>query len=77
MSDIFEYMSVENQRVALQALLDASRSGSRVLFWNMMVSRPIPNDLSDRIVPLEDLANELHGRDNGFFYSDLKIAEVR
>lgn len=77
LSDIFEYMSVENQRVALQALLAASRSGSRMLFWNMMVPRPIPYELSDRIVPLEDLATELHGRDKGFFYGDLKIAEVR
>ena len=49
----------------------------RMLFWNMMVPRPIPQDLAGRLVSLDRLANDLHARDKGFFYQRLYIAEVR
>lgn len=77
LSDIFEYMSVDSQRAALVELLRASRSGSRMVFWNMMVPRPIPSDLTDRILPLDELASDLRARDMGFFYRSLNVAEVQ
>ncbi len=77
LSDIFEYMSVDNQRAALLSMVQASRRGSRMVFWNMMVPRPVPRELADRLISLEALANELHARDKAFFYSCLHVAEVR
>lgn len=77
LSDIFEYMSADNCRQLLTSICRAGRPGGRLLYWNMLVPRCRPNDLADRLLPLDDLAAQLHLADKAFFYSRLVIEELR
>jgi S-adenosylmethionine-diacylglycerol 3-amino-3-carboxypropyl transferase len=76
LSDIFEYMSLDNYQRLLKALAAAARPGSRLAYWNMLAPRRRPEALAGRLRPLDDLARRLHGADKAFFYSDFVIEEV-
>jgi S-adenosylmethionine-diacylglycerol 3-amino-3-carboxypropyl transferase len=43
----------------------------------MLVPRHRPDEMSDRLVPLTDLATRLHDADRAFFYSKFVVEEVR
>jgi S-adenosylmethionine-diacylglycerol 3-amino-3-carboxypropyl transferase len=43
----------------------------------MLVARHRPDTLATRLVPLADLAAQLHAADRAFFYSAFVIEEVR
>lgn len=77
LSDIFEYISAEDAASLFDACAAAGRPGGRLLYWNMLVPRGRPEELSDRLKPLVDLAAELHQQDKAFFYQRLVIDEVR
>jgi S-adenosylmethionine-diacylglycerol 3-amino-3-carboxypropyl transferase len=77
LSDIFEYMSAENTARLLERLADASRSGGRLAYWNMLAPRSRPESLASRLQPRPDLAARLFAADRAFFYSALVIEEVR
>jgi S-adenosylmethionine-diacylglycerol 3-amino-3-carboxypropyl transferase len=76
LSDIFEYMSLENYRALLARLVRAGRNGSRLAYWNMLAPRSRPDDMAAVLRPLNDLAHELHQRDKAFFYSSFVLEEV-
>jgi S-adenosylmethionine-diacylglycerol 3-amino-3-carboxypropyl transferase len=76
LSDIFEYMSPDDYRAALDGIVEAAAPGARLVYWNMLVPRTRPDDLADRITPLSSLAQELHARDKAFFYSAVVVEEV-
>ncbi len=75
LSDIFEYMSLENYGALLARLLRAARGGSRLAYWNMLAPRSRPASLSGRLRELSDLASDLHQRDKAFFYSRFVLEE--
>lgn len=77
LSNIFEYMSESAYSDLLSKLISASRPGSRLLYWNMMVPRSCPTNFQDKLRPLDKLATVLHQRDKAFFYRRLVIEEVR
>ena len=77
LSDIFEYMSVENYEALLKQLIASANSNARLAYWNMLAPRKCPPGLSDRIRSLEDLARGLYARDKAFFYRDFIVEEVR
>jgi len=76
LSDVFEYMSPEEFRCALDQVLDAGRSGGRLVYWNLLVPRSRPEHLAGRLRPLGALAARLHQADRAFFYSALVIEEI-
>jgi S-adenosylmethionine-diacylglycerol 3-amino-3-carboxypropyl transferase len=76
LSDIFEYMSNEEYQSELGRVVDASRHGARLVYWNMLADRKYPPNLKDRIVALDDLAQTLFLRDKAFFYKALVIERV-
>lgn len=76
LSDIFEYMSEENTRALLERIADASESGARLVYWNMLAPRSRPESLADRLRPLADEAERLFAGDRAFFYSRFVIEEV-
>lgn len=76
LSDIFEYMSPENYQRLLERLLTASKSGTRLAYWNMLAPRSRPEILASRLRPMEKLANDLFLQDKAWFYSRLIIEEV-
>ena len=76
LSNIFEYMSATNYQAALERLLTVGKTGSRLLYWNMMVPRSRPDGLRGQLQPLRALADQLHRVDRAMFYSALQIEQM-
>lgn len=76
LSDIFEYMSPENHQAMLERLVTASRSGARLVYWNMLAPRRRPEALANRLRPLDELATRLFAQDKAWFYSRFVVEEV-
>ena len=76
LSDIFEYMSVDNYRTILNQILSVSDKGARLAYWNMLVPRSRPDDMANKIKKLEDLSKDLFYNDKAFFYCNFHIEEV-
>lgn len=77
LSDIFEYMSPSASEAAYGQILDRARPGSRLVYWNMMAPRRVPETCAHRVTRLQALEDRLKQRDKAFFYSDFVIEEVR
>jgi S-adenosylmethionine-diacylglycerol 3-amino-3-carboxypropyl transferase len=76
LSDIFEYLSPENYRHILAALVRAGRPGARLAYWNLLVPRRRPESMAAQLRPLSDLASCLFAEDKAFFYSAFVVEEV-
>jgi S-adenosylmethionine-diacylglycerol 3-amino-3-carboxypropyl transferase len=77
LSDIFEYMDRRDFSGVYGRLLDASRPGTRFVYWNMMVPRRVPGEYASRVSTRRDLEARGGAMDKAFFYSDFVIEEVR
>jgi S-adenosylmethionine-diacylglycerol 3-amino-3-carboxypropyl transferase len=77
LSDIFEYMAAAASEPLFECLAACGRPGARLAYWNLLAPRRRPDRLRDRLRPLEDLAADLHARDRAFFYSALRVEEIR
>ena len=76
LSDIFEYMSLDEYRRSLDRLCRALAPGGRLAYWNMLAPRRRPDDMTAVLCPLPDLAARLHHEDKAFFYSAF-VVEAR
>ncbi|MHA3772206.1 DUF3419 family protein [Verrucomicrobiota bacterium sgz303538] len=76
LSDIFEYMSLENTEALLRTLASRGTCGARLFYWNMLAPRSRPETLAAQLKPLPDVADELFCQDKAFFYSRLIVEEV-
>jgi S-adenosylmethionine-diacylglycerol 3-amino-3-carboxypropyl transferase len=76
LSDIFEYMSLENYHRALQKIIRTGADGARLCYWNMLAPRSRPESLADQLEPLTNLANQLHLQDKAFFYCALVVEQI-
>ncbi len=76
LSDIFEYMSPEVAAEVYRGILDTARPGARLVYWNMMAPRRVPEALRDRVRRLQDLEDSLKAVDKAFFYADFVVEEV-
>ncbi|MDP2708532.1 MAG: DUF3419 family protein [bacterium] len=73
LSDIFENYSKEETQTFFNKLIDHSRAGSRVCFWNNLVDRyPEGNN---QLVYLKDISEKLHEQDRLFFYKKFFVYE--
>jgi len=77
LSDIFEYMSVENTEILLDRIVIASNAGARLAYWNMLAPRSRPESMADRLLSHDDEAARLFAADRAFFYSRFVVEEVR
>jgi S-adenosylmethionine-diacylglycerol 3-amino-3-carboxypropyl transferase len=77
LSDIFEYLDGPTCTDIFEGILTVAKPGARLAYWNMLAPRRCPEELSDRVTPLADLARELFERDKAFFYSAFVVEEVR
>jgi S-adenosylmethionine-diacylglycerol 3-amino-3-carboxypropyl transferase len=75
LSDIFEYMSLDEYRRQLDRLCVALAPGGRLAYWNMLAPRRRPDDMAAVLRPLDDLAARLHAQDKAFFYSAFVLEE--
>jgi S-adenosylmethionine-diacylglycerol 3-amino-3-carboxypropyl transferase len=76
LSDIFEYMSMDNTTSLLTRIARAGRRGGRLAYWNMLAERHRPGELAGQLRPLPELANSLHLKDKAFFYSAFVVEEI-
>jgi S-adenosylmethionine-diacylglycerol 3-amino-3-carboxypropyl transferase len=76
LSDIFEYMSEDNFHQLLELCFNASVTGGRLAYWNMLVPRSRPDSMKHQIKPLRELANQLYQKDKAFFYSAFVVEEI-
>jgi len=76
LSDVFEYMSVDNTDRLLEKLIASGRKGARLVYWNLLAPRRRPERLAHRLRPLAELAAGLLHRDKAFFYSALNVEEI-
>ncbi len=76
LSDIFEYMSPDVFSQVYGQILSASNAGARLVYWNMMVPRRVPEEFADRVVRLAEQEDDLKRQDKAFFYSDFVLEWV-
>lgn len=75
LSDIFEYMSVDEYHGQLERLAVALAPGGRLAYWNMLAPRARPVAMADRLRSLDALATRLHAEDKAFFYRAFVVEE--
>lgn len=75
LSDIFEYMSLEEFHETLKMLSEISNKGARIAFWNMLADRTL--DGNTFFMAKNDRANELFLKDKSFFYKRFIIGEKK
>lgn len=77
LSDIFEYMTNEQHRAALELIIGRSKKSARLVYWINLKNREPSPFFNDRLIPLEDIAQALYLKSSAFFYRSLVIREVR
>jgi S-adenosylmethionine-diacylglycerol 3-amino-3-carboxypropyl transferase len=77
LSDIFEYMDKDVFRKTAQQLVEATDSGGRLAYWNLMVPRKISEAVKDKSYYKEELSRRLSLKDKGFFYNCFIIDEIK
>ncbi len=76
LSDIFEYMGPDVYRQALERMVVAGRPGGRLLYWNMLVPRSRPQEMSEQLQCHDELGQRLLAADKAFFYSAVIVEEI-
>jgi S-adenosylmethionine-diacylglycerol 3-amino-3-carboxypropyl transferase len=76
LSNIFEYMSMENYHKILEKIIKISPSYSRLAYWNLLAYRKSPSYLHDQIKPLTTLSETLYRQDKAFFYQGFIVEET-
>ncbi len=76
LSDIFEYMSMDNYHKLLNSLVLSGRTGGRLVYWNMLAPRSRPEKMSPVLKSHTEMAESLHKEDKAFFYSKFVIEEI-
>lgn len=76
LSDIFEYMSEDAMENIYRKLIDSSEKNARIVYWNMLAPRSLPESLSTYAVKRPELEKELFAKDKAFFYSALRIEQI-
>lgn len=76
LSDIFEYLAPATCLDVFNTLLASAKSGSRLVYWNLLTPRSCPAEVIRRVDQHSELANRLQQSDCCFFYDRLVIEEV-
>ncbi len=76
LSDVFEYMSLDDYHQTLERVVRAGRRGARLAYWNMLVERRRPEMMAGRLRPMTELARRLQREDKAFFYNAFIVEEI-
>jgi S-adenosylmethionine-diacylglycerol 3-amino-3-carboxypropyl transferase len=76
LSDVFESLSPEQNNILWKEIVRTAKNEARVVYWNNLVYRTFPQDLSANIKNEDQLANQLHLKDRVFFYGDFKVNRI-
>ena len=84
LSDIFEYMSLENYRKLMKKIYDNADNNAILAYWNLIVERNSSKleslkgkeNIKNNFHRLEELDKRLHKKDKTFFYTDFVVEKV-
>ncbi len=76
LSDIFEYMDKALFKQIVKRIVAKTRSGSRLVYWNMLVPRDAAMLFPDRVRKVQPLTGDLFKRDQAFFYQAFNVDEI-
>ena len=82
LSDIFEYMSVENYNKLMKKIYDNADNNAILAYWNLIVERNSSKlesekeNIKNNFQRLEELDKMLHKKDKTFFYTDFVVEKV-
>lgn len=76
LSDLFEYLSIEETDHFLAVLSENMVRGGRIAFWNHLNERGPGSTCKLKLDEHRSLGQELFTRDRTFFYSDFRVLEV-
>jgi S-adenosylmethionine-diacylglycerol 3-amino-3-carboxypropyl transferase len=77
LSDLFEWVSPAHHEAMLRAIARATRSGGRLVYWNLLVPRSRPESLADLVAVHPERSAELHARDLAFVYGSFHLETIR
>lgn len=77
LSDIFEYMDDELFKAVASGIVDHAQQGAIIAYWNLMIPRKIAKILSDKVIHLGALSQELKEKDKGYFYQSFLLDQVK
>ena len=77
LSNIFEYMPAEAHAEIVERIIDVSRPGARLAYWNLFVERQCPEFLAGRLEADKERGMALLQRDRAFFYQAFQVETVR
>ncbi len=76
LSDIFEPLSLEQNDILWKEIVRTAKNGARVVYWNNLVPRTFPQQLSVNIKDEAQRATHLHSMDRVFFYGNFHINTI-
>lgn len=76
LSDVFEVHTEEETTQIFKEVVRVSRDNARLIFWNNLVPRGIPENLKVHFISETTLVDQLIKRDKIFFYESFKIYRV-
>lgn len=77
LSDVFESLSQEHTNAIFQEIVRVALTGARLLFWNNLVRRDIPDHLKSFFIRESALIESLKKNDKIFFYSTFMIYTIQ
>jgi len=76
LSDIFEALSVEFSEKLFSEILRVAKNNARIIFWNNLVYRDIPENIKTNFILNKTLINKMNEKDKIFFYEKFYIYEI-
>lgn len=76
LSDIFEFLSEKENAELWKEIIRTAKPGAVIVYWNNLVSRSYPEELSDKIFYDKKDVEELGRKDRAFFYGSFHINKV-
>ncbi|MBN2893310.1 MAG: DUF3419 family protein [Bacteroidales bacterium] len=76
LSDIFESMNIKETNIIFNEILRTSTNNARIIFWNNLVERDIPNNIEENFIRDFELEQKLSPTEKVFFYNKFYIYKV-
>lgn len=75
LSDIFEYMNPQIFKEISENIVNNTKPGTKIAYWNLMVPRILSDENNKAFKYDEELSKKLSEEDKGFFYNKFIIDE--
>lgn len=76
LSDIFESMSLESNNNVWHELIRTSKNNAIIIYWQNLVDRFPPAELSKNLKFEQNLSEHLNALDRSFFYKEVRVYKI-